>query len=230
LPGRTETQVRAIAEEFKSRPGEYREARDRAGITLERAYLQNTPMGDFVVAYIESERPFGETTAAMAKSDLAIDREFVKHVKEVHGVDLTQPPAGPAPENVGEWTDPDVSDRLPGKAFCAPLLPGVTDAGRAFAREAFITRIDEITASRRELDTTVEVVTLLSTPHGDITSIYTEGKDPQGSSRKFAASTSSYDKWFKEKLATLYPPQMDFNEPSPEVTEIFDSTALLVAR
>jgi hypothetical protein len=230
LPGKTETEVRAIAEEFKSRPGEYREARDRAGITLERAYYQKTPMGDFVVAYIESERPFGETTASMVNSDLAIDREFAKHVKEVHGVDLTQPPAGPPPETVGEWVNPDLSDRLPGKAFCAPLLPGVADAGRAFAREAFITRIDELTASRRELGQTVEVVTLLSTPHGDITSIYTEGKDPQESSRKFAASSSTYDKWFKDQLSTLYPPQMDFNEPSPEVTEIFDSTSLLVAR
>jgi hypothetical protein len=51
LPGKD---PRTIADEMRSRPREYEESRRRLGITLERAYLQHTPMGDFVTAYTES--------------------------------------------------------------------------------------------------------------------------------------------------------------------------------
>src|SRR4029077_10703230 len=84
-----------IGNRFIERPDEYAESRRRLGITFERAYLQKTPMGDFIVAYIESERSFGQTTAAMRASALEMDRFFVQKAKEIHGVDLTTPPAGP---------------------------------------------------------------------------------------------------------------------------------------
>ena len=52
LPGKD---ARDIANEMKSRPREYEQSRRRLGITMERAYLQHTPMGDFVTSYIEAE-------------------------------------------------------------------------------------------------------------------------------------------------------------------------------
>ncbi len=229
VPGKSEAEVTAIADVFRSRPVEYREARQRIGITRERAYYQKSPMGDFVVAYIESERPYSEAAASLVSSTQDIDHQFVRHVNEVHGVDLTQPPAGPAPETVAEWFDPNASGRLRGMAFCAPLLPGRYDAGKAWAHEAFVTRRDELTASRRAWGQTGEVVTVMQTPHGDICCVYLEGTDPVEGNRKFAASNTEYDRWFKDQLKTLFPPQVDFNQPVPSVTEIFDSASLLVA-
>ena len=196
------------------------------GISLERAYLQPTHMGDFVVAYMESERPSPETIGMMAASELAIDQEFVRLVKEVHGVDVSMPPPGAPPETVGTWVDPDAKTRGRGMAFCAPFIPGAEDAGRRFSTEAFRTRVDEMTASRRALGQTVEVVTLHETPMGPITGIYLEGADPVEGNRRLAASTEPFDLWFKGELAKLYPPQIDFSKPIPPVREIFDSESL----
>lgn len=223
-PGATAEEIESITTMFKTRPDEYRESRDRLGISLERAYHQPTPMGDFVVVYEESESSAGATVGMIAASDLAIDKDFVRMALELHGVDITAPPQGAPPETVGVWTAPDGS-RGRGMAFCVPFLPGRADAGRSFSREAYETRRDEMTASRLALAQTAEVVTLLDTPMGQIGCIYLEGPDPVESNRLFAASDAPFDRWFKEQLATLFPPQVDFNQPVPPVREIFDSEA-----
>jgi hypothetical protein len=74
-----------------------------------------------------------------------------------------------------------------------------------------------------------EVVTLLGTPMGPIVTVYVEGADPEASNVKFAASTAPFDVWFKEQLGTIFPPEIDFNQPAPAGREIFDSTAILGA-
>jgi hypothetical protein len=185
LPGKD---ARDIANEMKARPREYEQSRKRAGITMERAYLQHTPMGDFVVAYIEAESDPLEMFGKLPSSDLDIDRYFVKAVKEIHGADLTQPMPGPAPETVAAWFDPMAKSRGRGMALCAPLSPGETGRARAFVADAY-TR-DEFTASRRKLNVNAELITLQSTPHGDIVGIYIEGDDPVKGNEGFAASRS----------------------------------------
>ena len=94
-PGSSPEQIHSISDMFLARPKEYRESRSRLGITLERVYHQPTPMGDFVNVYAESRDPAGQTVGMMAMSDLAIDKDFVRLVNEIHGMDLTVPPAGP---------------------------------------------------------------------------------------------------------------------------------------
>jgi hypothetical protein len=225
-PGATAEQVGSISAMFRSRPDEYRESRRGTGVSLERVYHQPTPMGDFVVVYIESEGSAGEALAKGAASELSIDQDFVRMVNEIHGIDVTAPPVGPPPETTGVWVDPDATTRGRGLAFCAPLMPGVNDAGRAFAHEAFETRRDEMTASRRALDQTVEVVTLQETPQGSIICVYLEGADPVEGNRTLAASDAPFDVWFKGQLATLFPPEIDFSKPLPPVREMFDSETM----
>ena len=89
LPGKTEADVRSIVERFESDPEEYAESRRRSGVTLERTYWQHTPMGDFVLAYIESTGSLEEATAVLVRSDLAVDKFFVEKIMEIHGIDLT---------------------------------------------------------------------------------------------------------------------------------------------
>jgi hypothetical protein len=60
-------------------------------------------MGDFVVGYVESQRSVAQVLGAYAEGATEIDRFFAATVKEVHGVDITQPPEGPSPETVAEW-------------------------------------------------------------------------------------------------------------------------------
>ena len=226
VPGKSDADVKAAAGTFRQRSSEYRESRKRAGITLERAYLMKPPTGAVVVAYVESTKPFVETIGAIAGSSLEIDRWFADFVKRVHGVDLTKPPAGPPPETVAEWTDPQVTTRKKGMAFTAPLRPGKIDAGRAFAKEAFVARAAELTASRRAIKESVEVVTIMSTPMGDLASVYLEGDDPAAANRAFAASQSPYDRWFKDECKKIFAPEIDFDQPVPPVEGFFDSREL----
>ena len=219
LPGKD---ARDIAAEMKARPREYEQSRRRLGITMERVYLQHTPMGDFVTAYVEAEGDVLEGFGKLASSDLAIDRYFVRAVKEIHGADLTQPMPGAPPETVAAWIDPTAKGRGRGLALCAPLAPGATDRARAFVADAY--HRDEFTASRRRLNVSEELLTLHSTPQGDIVGIYIEGDDPERGNAGFAASQDPFDLWFKEQLATIFPPEVDFTKPIEGVEEIFDST------
>ena len=219
LPGKD---ARVIATELKSRPREYEQSRRRLGITMERAYLQHTPMGDFVTAYIEAEGDLLEKMSQLPSSDLDIDRYFVKATKEIHGADLTQPLPGPAPETVAAWVDPTAKGRGRGMAFCAPLTPGETSSARAFVADAY--QRSEFAASRRRLNVSEELITLHSTPQGDIVGIYIEGDDPAKGNAGFAASQDPFDLWFKEQLTTIFPATIDFSKPVGGVEEIFDST------
>jgi hypothetical protein len=219
VPGKD---ARDIAREMKSRPREYEQSRKRLGITMERAYLQHTPMGDYVVTYIENEGDIVKKFGEIASSDLDLDRYFTKAVKEIHGVDLAQPMPGPAPETVAVWTDAAVERRGRGFAFCAPLIPGQTETARAFVADAY--HRDEFAASRRRLHVSEELITLQSTPQGDIVGVYIEGDDPEEGNRGFAASQEPFDLWFKEQLATIFPPAIDFTKPVEGIEETFDST------
>ena len=221
LPGKD---ARDIATEMKSRPREYEESRRRIGITMERAYLQHTPMGDYVIAYLEAEGDALEAFGKLASSDLDIDRYMAKAAKEIHGADFTQPLPGPVPETVAAWTDPTAKGRGRGMALCAPLAPGATERARAFVADAY--HRDEFTASRRRLHVSEELLTLQSTPQGDIVGIYIEGDDPVKGNAGFAASKDPFDLWFKEQLTKIFPPAVDFSKPVEGVEEIFDSTRI----
>ena len=69
-----------------------------------------------------------------------------------------------------------------------------------------------------------ELLTLHSTPQGDIVAIYIEGDDPRKGNAGFAASSDPFDLWFKEQLTTIFPAAVDFSKPVEGVEEIFDST------
>ena len=223
LPGKSDSDARRISDRFEEQPHEYAASRRRLGVTLERAYLQHTPMGSFVVAYTEAEGDFASVTKMLVDSDQPIDRFFVESLLDLHGVDLTGP-TGPPPETIGAWTDPAASSRGRGMAFCAPLLPGKAEAAKEFIADAF--RRDDMTRTRRDLGGTVEVVSLITTPQGDLAAAYLEGADPVDGNARFAASTDPFNVWFRSRLAELFPPEVDFGKPVSGVTEIFDSVAL----
>lgn len=211
-----------IPRNFKARMPEYEESSIHAGLTMDRAFLQPTPMGDFVVLYYEGDKDFAGFAQAQATSGLAIDRDLFAWVKELHGIDLTEPPPGPPPEVVADWVDPNVTDRKAGLGFCAPLATGKTEAARAFSKEAFVTRREEFAASRRALGQSRETVVLNSTPAGDIVCVYIEGDDPAAGNRAFAVSQSPFDAWFKSECLKVFAPGIDFNEPLPPIEVIWD--------
>lgn len=225
LPGKTEADIRSITDRFAAEPEAYRQSRQGAGVTMERVYWQHTPMGDFVVAYVESSSSYAETMAAVARDNSELGRFFAEKVREIHGIDITQPPQGPEPEIVAQWSDPNATRRGRGFAFCAPLLPDQLERARGWGRETFSS--PDMTRTRRDLRENIEIVMLHQTPQGPVTGVYLEGEDPAAANRDFAASQDPFNVAFKDMLRQIYPPFIDFTQPVPGITEIFDSEAVL---
>lgn len=224
LPGKEDLATRHSIEEIRRRIGEYEESRRRAGVTVERVYLQRNPDGsNLFVIYAEAAGSQGDVIGTFATSGSDFDRWFLDVNQEITGIDFRQPPPGGGPEHVASWEDPGAG-RGTGLAFAVPVLPGKAEALRAWAREAFQSRRQELTESRQALGQTREEVFLSSTPEGDVAVAYLEGKDPVAANREFAASGAPYDRWFKDSLKEFFPPFVDFDQPVPTNETVWDWT------
>ncbi len=92
LPGKIETWKSYIKEMNGPRNKERTESRKKIGLTVERVWLQRTPMGDFAVVYWES-KDIGKVFDAVLKSEAPFDKWFRdKILVEIHGMDLSKAP------------------------------------------------------------------------------------------------------------------------------------------
>ena len=87
LPGKTDAWKAAVAEISGARKQDYLQARRALGITKEVVTLQQTPMGDFVVVFLEAENITGIMQRMMDATD-AFHTWFKEAVlKECHGME-----------------------------------------------------------------------------------------------------------------------------------------------
>jgi len=219
LPGK-ESKLKEITRYIREHKDEHQKSRDAAGVTIERVYTMETPQGLLVVAYVESQNDAMKTNEIFARSALPFDKWFADALKDVHGIDVTQPPQGQPPEVLFDWVDPQVKERKRGLGFASPVVPGKTEKGRAFAAEAYGKRVNELTASRRKIGGIHEFGMLHHTPMGDFLAVYLEGNDPRAENAAFARSTDPYDVWFKKEVGEVL--GQDFNKPLPKIEEILD--------
>ena len=98
LPGKTEAWKEFTQEMSGSRKNEHAASRQRLGIRRETAFLQQTPMGDMAIIVTDTDKDVGELFQSLAMSSETFDVWFREKVKELHGLDVTQPPPGPPPE------------------------------------------------------------------------------------------------------------------------------------
>lgn len=97
LEGKLDTWKKFNAELDGARHDDYVASRKRVGVTSERVWHQQTPMGDLAIVYVDG--PGAESMMPqMAASQDPFDLWFKDQIKEIHGIDLTQPPAYPPPE------------------------------------------------------------------------------------------------------------------------------------
>ena len=95
-PGQTERWLKFSNALKNEKFNEWKASRVALGVR-ERTFLQRSPMGDFVLVTLEGEDPqssfvkFGQGTDAFTNW-------FKAEVKEIHGLDLANPPQGPMPE------------------------------------------------------------------------------------------------------------------------------------
>ena len=69
----------------------------RYGLTRHAAWLAQTPAGPMVAALHEGPGA-DQLMPKLAASQIEFDVWFRDKIKEVHGMDVTQPPPGPMPE------------------------------------------------------------------------------------------------------------------------------------
>lgn len=217
LPGKDARDVIRVMEVHRH---EHTESRRRMGVHMERGFEQITPSGTFMLAYVESDQPFGATAAEVSQSVLEVEQELSAAMKDVTGFNASQP--GEPAELLADWVDDSATDRKRGLAFFARIRPDTAEAMRRFAKEAYLERRGELAASRRQLGIIQETVTLNHTAIGDVVCTYTEGDDPVDGNRRFADSRSAYDVWFKDQAADIFLSESDFNQPVLSITPISD--------
>ena len=102
LPGKLETWQEFNKELDGARHDEFIASRKRHGITRQRVWHQQTPMGDFAVIHVQG--PNAETMMPqIGASTDPFGVWFRGKVMEIHGLDMTQPPPGPPPALVHEF-------------------------------------------------------------------------------------------------------------------------------
>ena len=102
LPGKLETFNEFIKELEGPRHDDYVASRGRNGVTRERVYHQQTPMGDFAVVHVQGPNAESMMPIMGASTD-PFDIWFREKVHEIHGIDMTQPPPGPPPALVHQF-------------------------------------------------------------------------------------------------------------------------------
>jgi hypothetical protein len=88
------------ASAFKSsKKAEFDDLNKRYGITRHEAWLVETPNGPLAV--VLQEGPGVDTfMQKVIQSEHSFDKEFVKSIAELHGMDPKSPPPGPLPVKV----------------------------------------------------------------------------------------------------------------------------------
>ena len=96
LPGKEEDLKKFVSDINGRWREDFVSSRKKLGVR-ERTFFQQSPNGQVVIVTLEGEDPAAAFKNFSEGND-EFTKWFVNHVKDVHGVDLTQPLPGPLPE------------------------------------------------------------------------------------------------------------------------------------
>jgi hypothetical protein len=102
LPGRTADAKDFMRELQAGRNADYQLSEQRIGIIKEAWYLARTPIGDQLVAYLESP-DFPAARSAFSQSQEQFDQWFKQRLADATGLDLNTLPTAPLPELLSSY-------------------------------------------------------------------------------------------------------------------------------
>ena len=100
LPGKIEAWRQYNSQVNGPRRSEFEDMMQRHGFTRWLVWLQKTPKSDLMIVFQEGPVSGRES---IGKSDHPFDMWLKEQVKDFTGIDLGQPPPGPAPELVMQY-------------------------------------------------------------------------------------------------------------------------------
>ena len=107
--------------------------------------------------------------------------------------------------------------------FALPVLPGKTEAARAFLKELGGPRKQELAACGQGLGIPKEMWALQRLPQGDVLIAYMAGDDLGHAFTQFAASQDDFDRWMKRQLREVTGADLN-TPPSGPMSEILADT------
>ena len=107
--------------------------------------------------------------------------------------------------------------------FALPILPGKSEAARAFLRELGESRIQELAACGRRVGLVKETWAIQQTPQGDLFVAYLAGENVAQAFTQFAASQDEFDRWFKQQVQETTGADLNTPPPGP-ISEILADT------
>ena len=107
--------------------------------------------------------------------------------------------------------------------FALPILPGKTEAARAFLQELGGLRKQELAECGRSMGVAKETWAIQQTPQGDLFVVYMAGEDLAEAFRQFATSQTDFDRWQKERVRETTGADLDTPPPGP-ISEILADT------
>jgi hypothetical protein len=84
--------------------------------------------------------------------------------------------------------------------FTLPILPGKTEAARAFLQELEGPRKQELSACGQSVGINKEIWAIQQTPQGDMLVAYMAGENIAQAFAQVAASQTAFDRWFKQQV------------------------------
>jgi hypothetical protein len=104
LPGKVDEAKQFAQQLVGPRRDEFAAAEQRFGFTRQSWYLQPTPAGVQLIAYLEADNPLRAFQQFAASQD-AFDLWYKEQVRALSGLDMSQPPPG-LPEQILDWARP----------------------------------------------------------------------------------------------------------------------------
>ena len=108
--------------------------------------------------------------------------------------------------------------------FALPILPGKTEAARAFLQEVGGPRKQDLVACGQSVGIDREVWAIQQSPQGDLFVVYITGEDIAAGFTQFAASQTEFDRRFKQQVQETTGADLN-TPPSGPISEILTDTA-----
>ncbi len=217
LPGKSEYVWRFGKDIMGSRRMEMDESRKSIGQTRETVWIEPSPMGDVLVAYLEGQDSV-RANKQFAASTRPFDLWFKRQAGAFTGIDFGQPLPEGFVEVLFESASSNSTKQMKSLAVGLPILPGKTDDLRRWAQELRGPRSGDLDAFRQRTRLTKAILYLQHSPMGDFAIQYSEGENPGRSYEVFATSNDPFDKWTRETLGPIH--GIDFSKPFPGLPEL----------